>query len=410
MKNRFLWPALALAAVATSCKDDGPNFTTLQPEQGAASLYTLPAGFTAENVDSAQLAMTNVASNVTTTYRLGTAGVDIRVEDGLYNMTLTAWTHRIVAGKTVTETLRDSKQSVNIGGGSLPLSFALVRIGGGQGFVLAEICTTAKPADGQSNYPYSGYFRIYNNSADTLYADGLCLFESGWTSDNKQAYTPDIMGEAVTVGAVYQIPGTGRDVKVAPGASLVIADQAIDHTQANPNAYDLSRADFEWYDETEKKLDIDNPDVPNLLKVYCYSATVWLPSIQCNRSYGIGWLGGSRGAISNEQYIADYKYDYSWMTSNPQTGTTREMSKSAYRLPNDWLLDFVNTSPRAQHAWTLCAPSVDAGYISLGETGSDANRLGKAARRKFANGQMVDTNNSTEDMEEVDADPWHDFK
>lgn len=38
MKNQILWPAIALAAVAASCKDDGPNFTTLQPEQGAASL------------------------------------------------------------------------------------------------------------------------------------------------------------------------------------------------------------------------------------------------------------------------------------------------------------------------------------------------------------------------------------
>lgn len=399
-----------LAAAMASCQDDGPNFTTLQPEGQTRSLYTLPTGYTSANVDSATLAMTNVASNVTTSYKLDTAGVDIRVEDGLYNMTLTAWTHRVVAGKTVTETLRDSKQSVNISGGSFPLSFALVRIGGGQGFVLAEICTTAKPATGQSNYLYSGYFRIYNNSADTLYADGLCIFESAWTSVNKQAYTPDIMGEAVAVGTVYQIPGAGRDVKVAPGASLVIADRAIDHTQANPNAYDLSRADFEWYDETASNLDIDNPDVPNLLKVYCYSATVWIPSLQYNRSYGIGWLGGSRGAISNEQYIADYKYDYSYTVTNSQTGVTREMSQSAYKIPNDWLLDFVNTSPRAQHAWTLCAPSVDAGYVSIGETGNDANRLGKAARRKFANGQMVDTNNSTEDMEVADADPWHVFQ
>lgn len=409
MKNQILWPAIALAAVAASCKDDGPNFTTLQPEQGAASLYTLPTGYTAENVDSATLAMTNVASNITTTYRLGTAGTDIRVEDGLYNMTLTAWTHRTVAGKTVTETLRDGKQNVNIGGGSFPLSFTLVRVGGGQGFVLAEICTTAKPAEGQSSYPYSGYFRIYNNSADTLYADGLCIFESAWTSVNKQAYTPDIMSEAVAVWAVYQIPGSGRDVKVAPGASLVIADQAIDHTQANPNAYDLSRANFEWYDETTRNLDIDNLDVPNLLKVYCSSATVWVPSIQNNRSYGIGWLGGSRGAISNEQYISDYKYDYSYVTPL-LNGGTREMNGSAYKIPNDWILDFVNTSPRTQHAWTLCAPSVDAGYVSLGETGKDANCKGKAARRKFANGQMVDTNNSTEDMEVVDADPWHVFQ
>lgn len=408
MKKEPLLPALVLAAVATSCKDDGPNFTTLLPEQGAASLYALPAGYTAENVDSATLAMTNVASSITTTYKLGTQG-EIRVEDGLYNMTLTVYAKRTIGANTTNQTLRDQKQNVNISGGNYVASFAPKAIVTGQGFVLAEICMAAKPKEGATTDRGSAYFRIYNNSADTLYADGLCIVESAFYTTLRFGYTPDIMNEAVAVQAVYKIPGSGREVRVAPGASLVIADQARDRRDDNPNAFDLSGANFEWYDPDNRNQDIDNPSVPNLTKIYSYSASIWTPSNQANRGYGIGWLGGSLGAITDSVFISDYKYDYSYIQVL-KDGTERKMTGSQYMFPNDWIIDFVDFAPSTAHVWNICASSVDAGYVSLAATGGDANRFGKAARRKFANGQMVDTNNSSEDMEVVDADPWHVFQ
>ena len=65
---------------------------------------------------------------------------------------------------------------------------------------------------------------------------------------------------------MYAIPGNGKDYPVQPGKSLLICDKAIDHREANSNSFDLSNADFEWYDDSDKNPDIDNPQVTNLDK------------------------------------------------------------------------------------------------------------------------------------------------
>lgn len=261
--NIILLGAAALAAHLVSCGEDGPKFTTLTPGEVGEAFYTLPAGYAAEDVDSATLALTNLSAKTTEVRNLARAN-GWSVEDGLYNMTLTVYAKRTIGANTASQTLRDTKENVRVSGGSLALSFAPKAISGGEGFVLAEICATSKLAEGLSYYSFSGWFRIYNNSQDTLYADRLCVFESDFMTVDKQTYTPDIMSQAVAVGAIYQVPGRGRDVP-APGGSIVIANQARDHTKDNALSFDLSHAYFETYDESGAAYDIDNPDVPNMV-------------------------------------------------------------------------------------------------------------------------------------------------
>ena len=126
-----------------------------------------------------------------------------------------------------------------------------------------------------SGKQYNGdqYVKIYNNTDHVLYADGVSLMESKFITVTKYDYTPDIMKEAMTVQAIYTIPGNGTDHPVQPGESLIICDTGMDHRVANPNSFDLSRADFEWYDESSvpAHMDIDSPTVPNLDKYYCYT-------------------------------------------------------------------------------------------------------------------------------------------
>ena len=76
---------------------------------------------------------------------------------------------------------------------------------------------------------------------------------------------------------VHMIPGSGRDVPVQPGGKLLIVDNALNHTVANPNSWDMTTADYEWYDESTNPqfTDIDNPKVPNLEKIYCSTLTAW---------------------------------------------------------------------------------------------------------------------------------------
>lgn len=409
---------LSLAAVAAlslnSCDDDDdPSFSTITPS------ISLPGALTdISKSDSAFLDVANISNGVSQRFDLRTVAPDaISLEDGLYNMTLTIYTSRPV-GETsakIVETSRDAKQNVRVSGGNVELSFAPKKVTAGDGgLVIAELCLNSKLADGLKSYRGDAWFRIFNNSADTVYADGMCIFESAFKTTSKQDYTPDVMGTDMVVCAIYKIPGNGKDVAVAPGASLLLADVAKDHRADNSLSFDLSKANFEWYDETEKNLDIDVQDVPNLTCVWKASNTIWQPNTQGNTAFGLGRIGGETGGVSDAEYVSDFKYDgkYILVTTNKKTGETikKEMSVSGYMFPNDWIIDAVTLSPTTQWAWNVTDQSIDAGHVSLGSTGTDKNRLGISARRKVSNGSLADTNNSSEDFEAVEADPYHVFK
>ncbi len=147
------------------------------------------------------------------------------------------------------------------------------------GFVLAEIFC-AGTANAQGSYYYADkYFVIYNNTDHILYADSLLLAESTFMTTMKEEYEPDIMSTDMAVSAVYMIPGSGHDVPVLPGGKLLITDNAVNHTVANPNSWNLTTADYEWYDESTNPeyTDIDNPKVPNLERIYSSTLTTWSP-------------------------------------------------------------------------------------------------------------------------------------
>lgn len=266
-------------------------------------------------------------------------------------------------------------------------------------FIFEEIFFTGTRRASGSSYIGDTYFKIYNNTDHVLYADGLAICESKFKSTQFFTYTPDIRQDEMTVHAIYVIPGNGTEHPVAPGESLVICDTGIDHRISNPNSFDLSDADFEWYDESTNPshTDIDSPTVPNLDKWYCYTLTVFIPH---NRGFSSFAL--ARIPIGKEAYLSDYYYDYEYTMYLP--AGTFPMSGSAYRLPNEWIVDGVNCSVETDRQWNVLPPSVDAGWTHCGAMDSAENRFFKSIRRKMLyltdDGIRVlkDTNNSTADF------------
>ena len=266
-------------------------------------------------------------------------------------------------------------------------------------FIFEEIFFTGTRRASGSSYIGDTYFKIYNNTDHVLYADGLAICESKFKSTQFYTYTPDIRQDEMTVHAIYVIPGNGTEHPVAPGESLVICDTGIDHRISNPNSFDLSDADFEWYDESTNPshTDIDSPTVPNLDKWYCYTLTVFVPH---NRGFSSFAL--ARIPIGKEAYLSDYYYDYEYTIYVP--AGTFPMSGSAYRLPNEWIVDGVNCSVETDRQWNVLPPSIDAGWTHCGAMDFDENRFFKSIRRKMLyltdDGIKVlkDTNNSTADF------------
>ncbi len=281
-------------------------------------------------------------------------------------------------------------------------------------FVIAEIFFAGTQTPEGKQYHYDTYIRVYNNSNDTLLADGLAIAESSLMTNYKyNEMDPNFINERFSFTSLFRIP-MGTNLYVAPGESVLIADCAKDHRiEGNVNSYDLSNADFEWYDVSSnpKFLDSDNPDVPNMEKIYSASITISTFSTQGNRSYAILRLDDSKYA-TGEAFMNDstnYR-TFNWTFTNTTTGKTYVNKGKAWTLPNEWIIDAVNCCPLSEYEWLVTSPALDKGYTHVTETAKDANRYGKAVRRRVAAGKKLqDSNDSSLDFEAVEADPYYKF-
>ena len=260
------------------------------------------------------------------------------------------------------------------------------------GFVFSEICTTGTLTPQNKNYNNDAYFIITNNSDVVLYADSVALIESQYQSGSSgmQPWDPDVRPYAIPAGTVFMIPGSGTDHPVAPGESIIIANNAMDHRTANENSYDLSKADFEVYlDNGGNSMDTDY-DVPNLDYIFCYTQTIWIPSVQQNRSYAI-----ARMKENKETFLANHSE-----TPTYTAATGKIMESKQVQIPNEWVLDAVNLGTEDDFGWFVISETLDAGFVAGRANSKDTTQRGTAIKRKKdSTGKYIDTNNSTNDME-----------
>lgn len=272
-------------------------------------------------------------------------------------------------------------------------------------FVIEEIyfTGTALPETGSPDkYQGDQYIKIRNNTDEDLYADGMLLILQSSVLSNMEGEIPaavDFREEYCAGQAFYAIPGSGRDVPVKAGESLIIVNNAQNHLESNPDSWDATTADFEWYDESsnENFLDTDNPAVPNLDKWYAQTLTVH--SLHNRGAYGIA-IAMPPAGTTGEQFLQDHPIGdgYYYIFHSPD-GSDYEKPIKGYFVPNEWVLDAVNTGGRNTFGMAPWGTSLDAGYTWCGTEDSGPDRFNKSVIRKTgADGKLVDTNNSSNDF------------
>lgn len=272
-------------------------------------------------------------------------------------------------------------------------------------FVIEEIyfTGTALPETGSPDkYQGDQYIKIRNNTDEDLYADGMLLILQSSVLSNMEGEIPaavDFREEYCAGQAFYAIPGSGRDVPVKAGESLIIVNNAQNHLESNPDSWDATTADFEWYDESsnENVLDTDNPAVPNLDKWYAQTLTVH--SLHNRGAYGIA-IAMPPAGTTGEQFLQDHPIGdgYYYIFHSPN-GSDYKMPIKGYFVPNEWVLDAVNTGGRNTFGMAPWGTSLDAGYTWCGTEDSDPDQFNKSVIRKTgADGKLVDTNNSSNDF------------
>ncbi|PWN71193.1 DUF4876 domain-containing protein [Chryseobacterium phosphatilyticum] len=260
--------------------------------------------------------------------------------------------------------------------------------------ILEEIFFTGTKTPQGAMYFGDQYFKITNNTDQTLYADGMLLIQSSFMTNEKQDYTPNIMASTFSAGAIIRIPGTGNTYPVKPGESIIIAEDAINHKEFNPSSINLSQANFQIFKEDSD--DIDNPSVPKMINIFEKMV------IHTQGYYAYALARMPQGMTSNT-LISQNTYTYTYNLTFG--GDVYPMDGTAVKIPNEWITDAVNLSVQDSFQWLVTSPSLDMGWTSVTSFDGDKNRFGKAVRRrvigKTMEGKSIlkDTNNSTADFE-----------
>lgn len=397
--TRLLIAFATLAAMFsfTACDDNVEEVS----KTVATFTLALPEDVEGVTVNTQELKVKNLTTGTTSVF---SDIVGISLPEGLYDCDYSAEVSYIVKSTDGEEAavqgrLTGKVESVEITGERKSMEIETYLSNESDDFIFEEIFFSGTLRSSGSQYYGDGYFKIYNNTDHVLYADGLAFCETKFKSTQYFDYSPDIRKDTMTIWSLYVIPGSGTDHPVLPGHSMIICDTGIDHRNANPNSFDLSAADFEWYDVSTKPnyLDIDSETVPNMDKWYCYTLSFYVLHNRGFTSFAL-----ARIPIDKETYLRDYFYTY-YYTMYLEAGTF-PMQQDAYKMPNDWIVDGVNCSVESKRAWNILPPTVDAGWTHCGYIDHDKTRYFRSIRRKMmylnADGTMhlQDTNNSTEDF------------
>jgi hypothetical protein len=138
--------------------------------------------------------------------------------------------------------------------------------------VISELYYHSAPIEvtGYSDaYKRQMYVELFNNADTTVYLDGKILggaFQvnieiSSWPCIETSNWREDPRG--IWAQSFQRFPGSGTEYPLAPGHTVVVAEQAIDHSAIYPGLPDLSHADFQFYWDDRAM----NPDVPTMLPV-----------------------------------------------------------------------------------------------------------------------------------------------
>ena len=304
------------------------------------------------------------------------------------NQTLTAEEATALTGLEVTQELilnASLSELAILGSGNT----TLVLEGGAVGdWLIKEFYYSGAP---NSFYFYDAFIEIYNNSTETLFADGLMIGSTRPGSASTTSFFGFVTAgeQDAYIQTMLRVPGSGEEYPVEPGESIVIAVDGINH-QSDPNGNENSPvnlgpgiADFEvYYDVNPNTPDTDNPEVPNMIIDYVTSTTVF--------DYLPGVMGSGLIIFRSE--------DPAGMERFTEPNTT---SATAYvRVPKEDVIDALDAVANATVTpdRKRLPSNLDSGMATVGGTYTGTSLQRKVKQTINGRRVLVDTNNSSNDF------------
>jgi len=257
------------------------------------------------------------------------------------------------------------------------------------------------------------FVEIFNNSSETIYADSLYvghLYPDKWnrTLPNPPSEMLDIENYAF-LEWIYRIPGNGKQYPIEPSKSIIIAMNAINFKEGNPQAdqaVDNSGSDFEtyaipWLEAQGRSgnayFDFDNPDVPNVIPLFLvppmdyFMIDTYSPALVIFRK--------------DEDFNESDLYTFSFVNKN---GNDEE--HILMKLPIESVIDGVEIMQNSTLGSMKKLPaSVDESFTYLKADGGSVysglslrRKIDESATNKFGRVVLQDLNNSFNDFEVIE--------
>ncbi len=354
-----------------------------------------PDNYSEQNVANAEVKLTSKSIGSVFSASTSSSGIAVfqDVIPGTYDVTVTKALNgpeaQNLTGISQAITLNASKTDVvvsPVGGSTIELKLSGSAAGN---LLIKEVYFTGSRTPSGGTYFSDQFVEIYNNSTDVIFLDGLCIADIFGNSGliNTTSLPSPFRTDADNSYAsnVWRIPGTGKQFPLNPGTSIVIAQDGVNHKEAtlNPNSpVDLSKADWETYNERPDNRDADAPGVPNLEKVYFTGGFDWLITV-----FGPGLVIFRTDDFSKLERL-----------TVPGSTSTREYIK----IPNTIVIDaFEALKDAGSTSFKRIPVALDAGFVFASDTYTSESFRRKT--RTTINGRRVlqDTNNSANDFERL---------
>ena len=384
-----------LISVAISCDsdDDIPNLGNLEVQVTLASglndisLENIDVTIT-QTIDNSILTMNTDANGLATFSDISVGTYTIVVAHATDDYTLSGTANNIVVARQETVVTPVEVNAVNQNGG----------------LVIKEVYTAGS---GYVTLFKDSFVEIFNNSSETLYADGMYianLFGGSGSSGSVELYSVLTDVTYVYTDVMSQIPGNGTDYAIESGKSIVIALNAINYKEGStaPDAQlDNTDATLEHYSvdwlEAQGRygnsyFELDNPAVPNMTNTYMFEGTNF---------FRLSTPGSIVLVSSDATFDASGIVDY----TAPGSTTTSKLMK----ISVDNVVDGVDILDNSGAADFKRIPSViDGGFTYLTADGavsytglSSIRKIDEVATARFGRTILLDTNNSTVDFEAI---------
>lgn len=260
-----------------------------------------------------------------------------------------------------------------------------------------------------TQYIFSQFYEIYNNSEEIAYMDGLYICNvsptSASDSSNKgfaSVFKPDVRkvdGVDVNIYAerIWKFPGSGTDYPLEPGESCIVTMRAMNHTTVGPELLDMRTTEFEfWMKQSGAAYDFDAPNM-----IHCYYDN----SIESGTlvQYLVAVVGPAMALFKAPD-------NYNPLANQTQFIHPTNANSNCYYsiIPLSWVLDAVECGQSPEYiGYKRISPVLDAGMMTVGAGNNGFTIMRKVLRDE--NGEPVlgpngdyryqDINNSSEDFD-----------